>query len=110
MSYYDKVYEIVKQIPKGKVATYGMIALLSGSPKASRAVGYALHFNPTPGVIPCHRVVNRFGHLADAFAFGGIEEQARLLRSEGVEVVDNNVDLNRFCWRPASEGIKGPVV
>ena len=73
MSYYDTVYEIVKRIPRGKVATYGQIAAISGSPKASRAVGYALHFNPTPGVIPCHRVVNRNGGLAPAFAFGGIE-------------------------------------
>ena len=89
MSFYDKVYEQVCKIPKGKVATYGQIALVCGSPKASRAVGYALHFNPRPGVIPCHRVVNRFGGLAPAFAFGGIEVQASLLRAEGVEVDEN---------------------
>lgn len=89
MSFYDKVYEQVCKIPKGKVATYGQIALMCGSPKASRAVGYALHFNPRPGVIPCHRVVNRFGGLAPAFAFGGIEVQASLLRAEGVEVDEN---------------------
>ena len=110
MSYYNKVYEIVKQIPKGKVATYGMIALLSGSPKASRAVGYALHSNPMPGIIPCHRVVNRFGHLAESFAFGGIGEQAKLLRAEGVEVINDNVNLEKYCWRPGDEGIKGPIV
>ena len=63
--------------------------MMCGSPKASRAVGYALHFNPRPGVIPCHRVVNRFGGLAPAFAFGGIEVQASLLRAEGVEVDEN---------------------
>ncbi len=89
MSFYDKVYEQVCKIPKGKVATYGQIALMCGSPKASRAVGYALHFNPRPGVIPCHRVVNRFGGLAPAFAFGGMEVQASLLRAEGVEVDEN---------------------
>lgn len=89
MSFYDKVYEQVCKIPKGKVATYGQIAVMCGSPKASRAVGYALHFNPRPGVIPCHRVVNRFGGLAPAFAFGGIEVQASLLRAEGVEVDEN---------------------
>ena len=89
MSFYDKVYEQVCKIPKGKVATYGQIALMCGSPKASRAVGYALHFNPRPGVIPCHRVVNRFGGLAPAFAFGGIEVQASLLLAEGVEVDEN---------------------
>ena len=99
MSYYDVVYEIVKRIPRGKVATYGMIALLSGSPKASRAVGYALHFNPMPGVIPCHRVVNRFGRVAPAFAFGGPEVQADLLRAEGVPVVDGEViNFKEYLW------------
>lgn len=97
MSFYDKVYEQVCKIPKGKVATYGQIAVMCGSPKASRAVGYALHFNPRPGVIPCHRVVNRFGGLAPAFAFGGREVQADLLRREGVEVQsDNTVDLEQY--------------
>ena len=91
MSFYDAVYEQVKRIPKGKVATYGQIALMCGSPRASRAVG------PYPGVIPCHRVVNRFGGLAPAFAFGGVEVQAELLRSEGVEVSDDyKVDLAKY--------------
>lgn len=99
MSYYDVVYEIVKKIPRGRVATYGMIALLSGSPKASRAVGYALHFNPMPGVIPCHRVVNRFGRVAPAFAFGGPDVQSDLLRAEGVPVVDGEViNLKEYLW------------
>lgn len=100
MSFYDIVYEQVKRIPKGKVATYGQIALMCGSPKASRAVGYALHCNPYPGVIPCHRVVNRFGGLAPAFAFGGKEAQAELLRGEGVEVsADYTVDLEKYRFR-----------
>lgn len=100
MSFYDIVYEQVKRIPKGKVATYGQIALMCGSPRASRAVGYALHFNPYPGVIPCHRVVNRFGGLAPAFAFGGVEVQAELLRGEGVEVsADYTVDLEKYRFR-----------
>lgn len=100
MSYYDVVYQIVSRIPKGKVTTYGTIALLSGSPRASRAVGYALHFNPMPGIIPCHRVVDRHGHLAHAFAFGGSEAQAELLRAEGVEVTDGTVDLDKYGWKP----------
>lgn len=100
MSFYDRVYEQVRKIPAGKVATYGQIAAMCGSPKASRAVGYALHFNPMPGIIPCHRIVNRFGGLAPAFAFGGIEVQAELLRAEGVEVgVDNSVDLDKYRYR-----------
>ncbi|MFR5833344.1 MAG: MGMT family protein [Acutalibacteraceae bacterium] len=100
MSFYDKVYEQVVKIPAGKVATYGQIAVMCGSPKASRAVGYALHFNPKPGIIPCHRIVNRFGGLAPAFAFGGIDVQANLLRKEGVEVDENfTVDLEKYRYR-----------
>ena len=94
MSFYNVVYDKVKEIPKGKVATYGQIAALCGSPRASRAVGYALHFNPEPGVIPCHRVVNRFGFLAPSFAFGGKEVQKTLLEKENVEFNDDfAVDL-----------------
>lgn len=101
MSFYNVVYDKVKEIPKGKVATYGQIAALCGSPRASRAVGYALHFNPEPGVIPCHRVVNRFGFLAPSFAFGGKEVQKTLLEKENVEVNDDfAVDLEKFQWRP----------
>ena len=94
----DRVYKAVALIPKGKVATYGQIALLAGSPRASRVVGYALHVNPMPGVIPCHRVVNREGRLAPAFAFGGTDAQQRLLEGEGVVVEDGFVNLKRYCW------------
>lgn len=101
MSFYDKVYEQVVKIPEGKVATYGQIAHLCGSPRASRAVGYALHFNPEPERIPCHRVVNRFGGLAPAYAFGGIDVQKIKLEAEGVEVhQDNTVDLKKYIWVP----------
>ncbi len=99
MSFYDDVYKIVQQIPKGKFSTYGKIAKLIGFPRASRAVGYALHVNPQPGVIPCHRVVNRFGGLAPSFAFGGEGAQRQLLENEGVFVTDNNfVDLRKYLW------------
>ena len=74
-NFYTRVYEAVSRVPHGKVATYGQIAALCASPRASRAVGYALHVNPLPGEIPCHRVVNRHGGLAPAFAFGGQEVQ-----------------------------------
>lgn len=100
MSFYEKVYEVVKQIPKGSVMTYGQIAALCGSPRAGRVVGYALHVNPQPGVIPCHRVVNRHGYLSGAFAFGGIDMQRQLLESEGVKVDDNyRVDLAKYLCR-----------
>lgn len=101
MSFYDTVYENVKKIPKGKVATYGQIATMCGSPRASRAVGYALHANPNPSAIPCHRVVNRHGRLAAAYAFGGIDIQREKLENEGIEINDENmVDLQKFLWKP----------
>ena len=97
MSFFDEVYMHVKNIPKGKVATYGQIAHLCGNPRASRAVGYALHVNPEPGVIPCHRVVNRMGYLSGGFAFGGIEVQKKILMEEGVFVDEENcVDLMKY--------------
>lgn len=69
---------------------------MAGNSKMSRAVGNALHKNPEPGVIPCHRVVNSKGELAGEFAFGGKGAQARLLEAEGVVVVDGRVDLKLY--------------
>ena len=97
MNFFEKVYEAVKRIPEGKVATYGQIAFAVGAPRAARQVGWALHVNPEPGIIPCHRIVNRLGRLSSAFAFGGEEAQASLLRKEGVEVRgDYTVDLMKY--------------
>ena len=79
---YQKIYEIVKQIPKGCVASYGQVAALAGNPRWARVVGYALHVNPDPAHIPCYRVVNREGRLSDAFAFGGVNEQKLLLEAD----------------------------
>lgn len=62
-STFDRIYAVVKRIPRGKVATYGQVAMLAGNPRWARAVGYALHANPEPGVIPCHRVLNRWDGL-----------------------------------------------
>ena len=102
----SRVYELVKQIPAGKVLTYGMIAQKLGKPgwpfahaqdKAllARAVGNALHRNTDPSV-PCHRVVDRNGRLAPNFAFGGWRKQRRRLLAEGVKFKDNmHVDLPR---------------
>ena len=91
-----RIYEAVKKIPKGRVATYGQIAELAGDKKMARAVGNALHKNPDPGSIPCYRVVNAKGELAGEFAFGGAGAQARLLEAEGVEVRDGKVDLRKY--------------
>lgn len=94
-----RIYEAVKKIPKGKVATYGLVAEMAGNPKMSRAVGNVLHKNPSPGVIPCHRVVNAKGQLAGSFAFGGDDAQAKLLEAEGVEVINKTVDLNKYLYK-----------
>lgn len=91
-----RIYEAVKKIPKGKVATYAQVAELAGNKKMARAVGNALHKNPEPGIIPCHRVVDSKGRLADEFAFGGAGVQASLLRKEGVFVDGNKVDLKKY--------------
>lgn len=91
-----RIYEAVKRIPKGCVATYGQVAAMAGNERMSRAVGNALHKNPTPGIVPCHRVVDAKGRLAGGFAFGGMEAQASLLAREGVEVVDGKVDLGKY--------------
>ncbi len=93
-----KIYEAVKKIPYGKVATYGQVAEVAGNKKMSRAVGNALHKNPDPDHIPCFRVVNSKGELSGEFAFGGAGRQAELLRAEGIEVVDGRVDLSRYGW------------
>ncbi len=94
-----RIYEAVKKIPKGCVATYAQVAEAAGNRKMARAVGNALHKNPDPSLIPCHRVVNAKGELAAGYAFGGAGKQAELLMSEGVEVKDGKVDLRSFQWR-----------
>ena len=91
-----RIYEAVKKIPKGHVATYGQVAELAGDKKMARAVGNALHKNPDPEHIPCYRVVNAKGELAGEFAFGGKGQQAKLLMQEGVEVVDGKVNLPQY--------------
>lgn len=97
MNLFEKVYEAVKLIPEGSVATYGQVAQAVGNPRLSRVVGYALHVNPQPGVIPCHRVVKRDGEVSSAFAFGGANRQVELLQAEGVGFVDDtHVDMARF--------------
>lgn len=94
-----RIYEAVKRIPKGCVATYGQVATMAGNERMSRTVGNALHKNPTPGIVPCHRVVDAKGRLAGGFAFGGMEAQAALLADEGVEVKDGKVDLGKYGMR-----------
>ena len=91
-----RIYEAVKKIPKGCVATYGKVAEMAGNPRRSRAVGNALHKNPDPEHIPCYRVVNSKGELAGAFAFGGENVQKKLLEADGIEVINGKVDLKKY--------------
>lgn len=105
MNTFERIYSVVRRVPKGKVITYGMTAQLAGNSRMARVVGYALHRNPEPMVIPCHRVVNRFGGLAPAFAFGGEMRQRALLEAEGVIFrEDGTVDLERCLWNGLEEG------
>lgn len=101
MTVFEKIYQVVRQIPEGKVATYGLVALLAGNPRWARVVGYALHQNPAFGEIPCHRVVNREGRTAPGFAFGGGDVQRQMLENEGVSFLpDGRVDLDACLWKP----------
>ena len=102
MTLKDKVYRLTRRIPKGKVTTYGAIAkaLRVGS---ARPIGNILHVNPFAPKVPCHRVVNAAGHLAANFgAPGKIATHAKLLRAEGVKVVNNRVDLKKYLWTPTT--------
>ncbi|MDR2615710.1 MAG: MGMT family protein [Oscillospiraceae bacterium] len=99
MNSFARIYNIVKQIPRGSVATYGQVAALAGNSRWSRVVGYALHVNPDPESIPCHRVVNRFGQTAPGFVFGGEGVQRLMLEREGVVFGgDGRIDLRTFGW------------
>ncbi len=99
MNTFQRIYEQVRRIPEGKVATYGQIAALAGNPRWSQIVGYALHVNPEPGVIPCHRVVKKDGRIAEGFAFGGENIQRDMLIGEGVTFIDAvRVDMKSCQW------------
>ena len=101
MSAFDLIYDAVRQIPRGKVASYGQIAALAGNPRWSRVVGYALHVNPDPSDVPCYRVVTKDGRLSEAFAFGGINVQRELLERDGVEFDgEGRVMMEKYRWRP----------
>lgn len=93
-----RIYEAVKRIPKGKVASYSQVAAMAGNPRMCRAVGNALHHNPDLENIPCYRVVNAKGELSGAFAFGGADEQERRLAADGIPVINGKVDLEKYGY------------
>lgn len=101
MQFFEKVYFICRMIPEGKVASYGQIAALLGSPRAARQVGWALRVCPEDPPVPAHRVINKNGFLSGAGAFFLENEQRMRLEDEGVIVSDDLiVDMKRFRWEP----------
>lgn len=97
----DTVYTIARKIPRGKVATYGQLAQLAGSPKAARAVGLCMKTNPDAPFMPCHRVVASDGRLVGYSAQGGVARKKQMLEEEGVQFVQDKVDLKASLWHPS---------
>jgi len=95
----QKIYDLTKKIPRGKVATYGQLAQLAGSPGAARAVGMCMKTNPNAPVVPCHRVVASDGSLTGYSAGNGISTKQKMLQQEGVVFLKNKVDLHKSQWR-----------
>lgn len=101
MNFFESVYELVRQIPEGKVTSYGEIARALGT-RDARRVGHALHANPSGDKTPCHRVVTQDGKLSESYAFGGSIEQYAKLKEEGVTFLDRtHVNLARHFFRYA---------
>lgn len=92
-SFYEKVYKVVKKIPRGKVLTYKQVAQLAGSPNAYRAVGTAMKNNPDLKTIPCHRVVGSDGRMHGYAAGQGIATKIKLLKTEGISFIKDKAQL-----------------
>lgn len=104
-NFFDRVYEVVKQVPPGRVTSYGAIARYIGSPQSSRMVGWAMNnSHASEEFIPAHRVVNRNGLLTGKHHFDGPEVMTELLESEGIKVVGDQVmNFHQLFWDPAVE-------
>ena len=101
--FYERVYVVVRQIPFGKVTTYGSIAKYLGAPKSSRTVGYAMNAAHTKPDVPAHRVVNRIGLLTGKHHFGGINTMQQLLEAEGHFIIKDKIqDFNAAFWNPCA--------
>lgn len=101
-SFRDKIYHLARQIPKGKVATYGQLAEMAGSPGAARAVGMCMKTNPDAPRTPCHRVVAANGKLTGYSAGEGIKTKKQMLLDEGVKFTGDKVNLVASQWNPSS--------
>ena len=103
-NFFDKVYLIARQIPYGRVTSYGAIAKYLGAARSARMVGWAMNGAGSREDVPAHRVVNRVGLLTGKHHFEGTNLMQQLLESEGVEIEDNKiVDFNKYFWDPATE-------
>jgi len=103
LNFFDKVYEVAKLIPYGKVTSYGAIATYLGAARSARMVGYAMN-GSTGKEVPAHRVVNRKGLLTGKHHFDGTNLMQQLLESEGIEVIDNQIqDFKMVFWDPSKE-------
>lgn len=100
-NFFEKVYAIVRQIPEGRVTSYGAIARSIGSPQSARMVGWAMNASHTVEDVPAHRVVNRLGLLTGKHHFEGTNLMQQLLENEGVEVIDNQIQrFDEIFWDP----------
>ena len=99
---YSIIWQTVKRIPRGKVATYGQIARMTGLDGQARLVGYALHNIPHGMEIPWHRVINSKGMISLPKLSGGYERQKKLLLKEKIVIRKEKVDLKSFGWKPTS--------
>uniref|UniRef100_UPI00404A9E77 MGMT family protein n=1 Tax=Flavobacterium sp. TaxID=239 RepID=UPI00404A9E77 len=100
-NFFERVYEVARQIPYGKVTSYGAIAKAIGSARSARMVGWAMNASHNKEDIPAHRVVNRSGLLTGKFHFEGSNLMQQLLESEGIKVVDNKIiNFEKHFWEP----------
>lgn len=103
-NFFDRVYAIVKQIPAGKVTSYGAIAKALGTAKSARMVGWAMNASHNLQNIPAHRVVNQKGLLTGKHHFDGTNLMQQLLENEGIEVIDNQIqNFEKHFWQPQIE-------
>lgn len=103
-NFFEKVYEVARQIPRGRVTSYGAIARYLGAARSARMVGWAMNGAGNMEDVPAHRVVNRKGLLTGKFHFDGTNLMQQLLENEGVQVANNQVvDFEKHFWDPASE-------
>lgn len=100
-NFFERVYDVVRQIPHGRVTSYGAIAKYLGAARSARMVGWAMNASHTMDDVPAHRVVNRKGLLTGKFHFDGTNLMQQLLENEGIKVVDNQiVDFEKYFWEP----------